>query len=872
MKQAWGKLRKCDDGQVVARYPLVSHCLDVAAVFLCLVTDSAATKSRLEALAGVNLSEDLILKLTYLVALHDCGKANSGFQSKESSDIHRYRGHVSEFLALLAAYEPPSWVAEVLRYEELLEWGENDDEIAVKLLIASVCHHGKPKAISDVEDKFEPEIWKETPHYSPRTALEELVVTSYSAILGRLDSQKDNATSLPTNPAFQHAFSGLVMLADWIASDTQFFPYTAMADASFDDRLDVARRTLNQTGIIATDFLKALRGAKELNFLETLLPHGAAASPLQDCIASMRLSASGQCTVVESATGSGKTEAALALAFRYMATGAVDGLYFALPSRTSAVQLRTRVYLAIKGLADKLGVEPPPVILAVPGYLEMDDHKGYRLPGFEVLWPDLEPSSKGRAWASEHSKRYLAGAIVIGTIDQLLLSAMQVSHAHMRMSSSMRHMLIVDEVHASDAYMLRILQEVLKIHHEAGASSVLLSATLTQDALEDLVGKPQVETTEKIPYPLVTNRANGAGKPTCISVPHYGISKAVVMELRATEDISALAELVGDAVRNGARVLCIRNTVSDAIQLYHNLSSTLGSGLFFRVNGVDALHHGRYAPADRKLLDDALEQQIGKSRKSDKKGLVVIATQTAEQSLDIDADFLITDICPGDVLLQRIGRLHRHRRDFRPLDYQRPKAIVLSPKKPLCAFVESARDGVVRGPYGIGTVYQNVAHLELVRCRIAREPMWCLPQENRDIVEATCSSAAQKALETDESWKRHAQAVRASTLMKKQLGGYALKDVQLDFGETRFQYQADETPLRTRLGEPSVPAHFPRSWTSPLGGKVRQINVPARWVQDWTSIEEPEIVEETPDHLTFRFGGQVFQYDHLGLHRSKGDT
>jgi CRISPR-associated endonuclease/helicase Cas3 len=55
---------------------------------------------------------------------------------------------------------------------------------------------------------------------------------------------------------------------------------------------------------------------------------------------------------------------------------------------------------------------------------------------------------------------------------------------------------------------------------------------------------------------------------------------------------------------------------------------------------------------------------------------VLIATQTLEQSLDIDADFLITDLAPMDVLLQRIGRLHRH--DWsRPAGYKAPRALVL---------------------------------------------------------------------------------------------------------------------------------------------------------------------------------------------------
>ncbi|MDB4914145.1 MAG: CRISPR-associated helicase/endonuclease Cas3, partial [Gemmatimonadetes bacterium] len=180
-------------------------------------------------------------------------------------------------------------------------------------------------------------------------------------------------------------------------------------------------------------------------------------------------------TILESETGSGKTEAALARFVTLFSAGKVDGLYFALPTRTAATQMHKRVFDATA----MAFTEPPPVILAVPGYLRVDDTEGRRheLARFDVLWPDAE-RFRYRGWAAEGPKRYLAGCIVVGTVDQVLLSSLRVGHAHMRATSLMRMLLVVDEVHASDAYMTRILEDVLARHRRAGGHALLLSATL----------------------------------------------------------------------------------------------------------------------------------------------------------------------------------------------------------------------------------------------------------------------------------------------------------------------------------------------------------------------------------------------------------
>ena len=106
-----------------------------------------------------------------------------------------------------------------------------------------------------------------------------------------------------------------------------------------------------------------------------------------------------------------------------------------------------------------------------------------------------------------------AGPIVVGTIDQALLSALMVSHAHLRATALMRHLLIIDEVHASDAYMVALMREVLTNHLAAGGHAMLMSATLGSSARTQLLsasaGKrlfkaPNFDQAVDVPYPLIT--------------------------------------------------------------------------------------------------------------------------------------------------------------------------------------------------------------------------------------------------------------------------------------------------------------------------------------------------------------------------------
>ena len=194
-------------------------------------------------------------------------------------------------------------------------------------------------------------------------------------------------------------------------------------------------------------------------------------------------------------------------------------------------------------------------------------------------------------------------------------------------------------------------------------------------------------------------------------------------------DFADTAQRALTAACAGAKVLVVRNTVGHAVSTQRALEELAGpgdAGILFTVNDEKTLHHGRFAACDRAMLDERVEELLGKERPSG--GRVVVGTQTLEQSLDIDADLLITDLCPVDVLLQRIGRLHRHKNNDpdRPIGYTKPTCVVLTPPdNDLSPLLKSVQDTNGLGPRG--GVYEDLRILEATRRLIAEHPEWEIP-------------------------------------------------------------------------------------------------------------------------------------------------
>ena len=872
----WGK----SDRNAPERIHLLEHHLaDVGACFEALLRQPLI-RQRLAHAAGWNDIEDAtVARLCVFAALHDIGKVNIGFQTQiwrreDHPDGVRppgRAGHTVDLTPVLANNDRATseWFFEALGWwwDATETWDDCGGETVCGLLVATLSHHGRPLHLDDGRSEH-PQLWRRFGELDPReqvTRIGRLIRQWFPAAFAA------GGPTLPSMPAFQHHFLGLCNLADWIGSNELWFPFV---DEPRDNYMDIARdragRAIDSIGVDLTTQQHSVIQAGSPD-LVGLFPHIIEPNAIQTAAYDAPLDE--RLVIIESETGSGKTEAALWRFARMYEAGLVDGLYFALPTRAAAKQIFDRVNRFVANMFPGDG-RPEPV-LAVPGYLRAGDVHGQRLHDYRVWWDDH--AADGRRWAAESPKRFLTAQIAVGTVDQVMLGSLKVKNAHMRAAGLARNLLVVDEVHASDAYMREVLAAVLDAHLGAGGHALLMSATLGSTARHRWLGRDATDVpglTDAIgaPYPAVSTASQmiDAGE----NDRRKDVNIRAEPEMR---DFGAIAARALEAARSGAKVLVVRNTVGHAIRAQEALLEAAGpddAGLLFSVNGIPTLHHGRFAAVDRELLDTEIERRLGRGRPDG--GLVVVGTQTLEQSLDIDADLLITDLCPADVLLQRVGRLHRHRQNdgTRPDDWAEPRCIVLTPGEDLSPLLSSGGNANGLGPHG--GVYRNLHVLEATRRLVDRDPRWRIPEMNRKLVEmATHPEALERITgELGEEWKEHAISTAGGHIADVQTARNAI--IRRDSAFYPEEHNGvvctgwdNEQSIRTRLGDDRVEIMFQQEAASPFDTSrvINRIVLSTRWLP---GVEPTESVEPAPADggFVFNVGDRRFRYNRLGLRRS----
>ncbi|MCX7342003.1 MAG: CRISPR-associated helicase Cas3' [Hyphomicrobiales bacterium] len=830
---------------------LAHHCADVAACFEALAA-TPVWRARLEAAADGSLDDATVSRLAVLCFLHDIGKLHPGFQAKRwpNSGIVRH-GHCGEGAAVMLG-QGPRPIAKALHLETIFRWGDQDT--LTDLMSAVFAHHGRPVP----DEPMHRQDWSAGARlgYDPAAeagAIGELLPSWFPAAFAA------GGAPLPHTPRFQHLFCGLVALADWIGSNRAAFPFVPTLDAGY---IGVARQRAAQAiSGIGLDVSVWRERLDHPPAFAAIAP-GREARGAQMAIGEWPLD--DPLVILEAETGSGKTEAALWRFARLFQAGLVDALYFAVPTRAAAKQLQGRVN---RSMIDMFGQGAPEAVLAVPGYLKAGDHVAQSLPDFQVRWDDNPDEEKRLSrWAAESARRFLAAPVAVGTVDQAMLGALQVKHAHLRHAALARSLLVIDEVHASDGYMTAVQSQLIDAHLVVGGHAMLMSATLGAEAREKWLHSrraqpPSVAEAEATPYPAVWGRRGGL-KPVAAGDRRKEV--AIRLATGWSGDVAA-TEAVAMA-RGGARVLMIRNTVTAALAAFEAVRAMGAAHLLWQVAGGPALHHSRFAPEDRALLDHGVEAALSKD--ADKRphgGVIVIGTQTLEQSLDLCADALVTDLCPSDVLLQRIGRLHRHALP-RPPGFGRATCVVLTPEGGLDRLAAPAFENGIGQFRDGGGVYRNLHACELTRRLIEAHRVWNIPAMNRMLVEGATHPDMIAALsaEKGKAWESYWHSVYGKDIAEAQAGRLMRLAVDEPFSELRFP--CDDEKVRTRLGAEGARIMLAPGTMGPFGQLVSSLTCPAHW-----RVAPPEeavvAAGRGADEIEIKVGKARFVYGRNGLER-----
>jgi CRISPR-associated endonuclease/helicase Cas3 len=879
----WAKLERDADETPRDWLSLRAHSADVAACVEKLL-QVTILGDRLATLLGFNeLNDGHVARLAALAALHDIGKVNNGFQARFDPSPDQWAGHVSPAISLLGS-KMGLEVLEALQIEPILDWFESQSKgkAQIDALCATWAHHGRPVSPDSSSTAFDDRLWSEHDQNAPLDGVQQ-IAESIRKWYPR--AFKSSVTPFPDVPAFRHAYNGLLNLADWLGSDTDTFPF----DRPDDHLIEIARERASET--IADKHLDPRPARRALGPRSPSFQDAVGFEPydIQQACFDLSIDPNGNLTVLESDTGSGKTEAAIARFIRLFHAGEVDGMYFAVPTRSAAKQLQDRVRGALADLFPDQS-ERPPVVLAVPGYVRVDNLDGdpHALPGYDVQWPDERTDAQQRGWAAESSKRYLAGAVAVGTVDQVLLSALQVNHAHLRATSLHRHLLVVDEIHSSAPYMRRVLQKVLDHHLEAGGHAMLMSATLgTTDRISYTTGRHaeplSIDEATEQDYPLVTHVDGSRTEPTHISAESSDYEKSIQLNLKPwAAEATSIARRALSYARDGARVLVIRNVVKDCIDTQEALEALAGpdSSYIFQTDGTQTPHHSRFAANDRRALDDGIEATFGKQ--SDQDSVVAVATQTVEQSLDIDADVMLTDLAPADVLLQRIGRLHRHPSRHRPRGFEGARIDVLVPEERDLSngIVESGDEygSGLAGDHGLGTVYNDLRVLETTWRQLEQDDQWRIPHDNRRLVERTTHPERLEAVaeELGDLWLEHQRYVLGERLGEEGHSELVTIDRDEPFIDNGFVSDIDH--IKTRLGNDDWQIDFQDPPDGPLDRPVESLSIPDYWLHDVGQLQDDDLIAESvrtdENSIHFSVAGHRFRYDRLGLRPddTTGDT
>ncbi|MFG2840862.1 CRISPR-associated helicase Cas3' [Streptomyces zaomyceticus] len=698
----WGKHDRDSDGWL----PLWQHMEDSAAVAGMLWDQWLPWNVR--RMIGAALPggvADGRLLAVWLAGVHDIGKATPAFACQVEQLADRMR-HVGLEMRTQGAMGPdrrlaPHGLAGQVVLGEWLEehcgWAPGECE---QFAVVVGGHHGVPPShaqINALDNRgyllrgagASRAVWRRVQGELLEACAEEF------GVRGRLAAWR--VVKLPQ--PVQVLLSAVVIVSDWIASNPDLFPYHPLeVQRSSAERAAAAWRGLDLPG--AWRPAEPAGSVQELFASRFALPEGAEVRPVQEAAVELaRSMAVPGLMVIEAPMGEGKTEAALAVAEVFAARSGAGGVFFALPTMATGDAMFPRLLRWLKRLPSLEG-RSHSVLLAHSKAALNDDFTDLMRSARSVVAVDADaerrvwrPSREHREAMAElvaHTwlrgrKKAMLSSFVAGTVDQLLFAGLKSKHLALRHLAVAGKVVVIDEAHAYDTYMNVYLDRVLSWLGAYHVPVVILSATLLAARRRELVeayagagdaagGEAFGVVAEAGEYPLLTAVAPG-GSPVLRRPVASGRGASVRLE-RLDDELAVLADRLGEELADGGCALVVRNTVRRVVDTARVLRERFG-------DDDVTVAHARFLDLDRAANDKELLRRFGPAAgRTDRPGRrhIVVASQVAEQSLDVDFDLLVTDLCPVDLLLQRMGRLHRHQRGVaqqdRPARLREPRCLV----------------------------------------------------------------------------------------------------------------------------------------------------------------------------------------------------
>lgn len=715
----WAKTT--DDGK--PGISVYQHMVNVGCVARCIAEAAPELLKRFNLLAPIAGA---------LAALHDLGKISPGFQRKcEQWLVENNLDQIAKKGCWETGTEPDHGKASHAAVQDFLVQQGCARSIAKYVAAALGGHHGRIKFLPNDRGIKPPLI---APISEDRSGLDwnterlqcAQQVWHYFNVDGSLEALSGDSAAI-------WWLAGLTSVADWIGSDERYF--SPVATEKETNTVTLARHALDSIGFALPEIASGLTFEQIFGF------------PPNDMQAKTLATITGPGVyVIEAPMGMGKTEAALGAAYQLLASGKASGIYFALPTQATSNRIHLRMNDFLQRVSPTTGASR---LIHGNSWLMRDD-LDYRPASNRYKEHSDQDARNGRDWFAS-AKRALLAPFGVGTVDQALLGVVAAKHFFVRHFALAGKVVILDEVHSYDVYTGTLIDKLIETLERLGCTVIVLSATLTGKRRTQIVSgwDTSAETPEQ-PYPLITGRLeNRAFEPVAATPPP---SKTVKVDFISPEHAQDEAIAVA---RNGGAVLWICNTVGAAQKQFKQLQKHTNDGEFKL-----GLLHSRMIFSQREEREEEWMKRFGKDSSS-RCGSILVSTQVVEQSVDLDADLLITELAPTDMLLQRLGRLWRHERGERPVDC--PRICILEEQKTLDELREMAPNAIIAAMGGKAMVYDPyvlLRSLEVWRAQIEL----IVPDDIRSLLDATY-------LERDgdpETWLKLCDDGYAQTLVYRQ--------------------------------------------------------------------------------------------------------